>query len=236
MVLKLKNKHDEHHTSTRTGWLRAAVLGANDGLISTASLIVGVAASSSDTKSILVAGTAGLVAGAMSMAAGEYVSVSSQADSENADLERERLEIELQPDVEIEELAQTFVSRGADLETARAISAQLSAHDALGAHAREELGISELTTAQPLQAAITSAITFAVGASAPLFVAWFWPRDTLIYAVGVATLIFLGVLGAAGAKIGGAPLAKAALRVMFWGVVAMGITAAIGAVFGTTIG
>ena len=232
----MKLPHTEHHTSTRSGWLRAAVLGANDGLISTASLIVGVAAAASDTRSIIVAGMAGLVGGALSMAAGEYVSVSSQADSEGADLERERREIELQPDVEIEELAQTFVSRGANLETARAMSAQLSAHDALAAHAREELGISDLTVAQPLQAAVTSAITFSVGAGAPLMVALFWPRETLIFAVGFATLIFLAVLGAAGAKIGGAPLLPATIRVMFWGVVAMGVTAGIGAIFGTAIG
>jgi vacuolar iron transporter family protein len=226
----------EHHTSTRTGWLRATVLGANDGLISTASLIVGVAAAASDTRSIIVAGLAGLVGGAMSMAAGEYVSVSSQADSEKADLEREAREIEAQPEFEIEELAQTFVSRGAEIETARAISRQLSEHDALGAHAREELGISELSTARPLEAALTSAVMFSIGAAAPLMVAVFWPRETLIYAVSVATLIFLGVLGAAGAKIGGAPLLRATIRVMFWGAVAMGITAAIGAVFGTAIG
>jgi vacuolar iron transporter family protein len=226
----------EHHTATRTGWLRAAVLGANDGLISTASLIVGVAAAASDTRSIIVAGLAGLVAGSMSMAAGEYVSVSSQADSENADLERERREIEMNPEFEIEELALTYIARGAEVETARAMARQLSAKDALGAHAREELGISELTVAQPLQAAITSAITFSIGAAAPLLVAVFWPRETLIYAVGFATLIFLGTLGAAGAKIGGAPLMRATLRVMFWGVVAMAITAAIGAIFGTTIG
>ena len=225
----------EHHTATRTGWLRAAVLGANDGLISTASLIVGVAAAASDTRSIIIAGLAGLVAGSMSMAAGEYVSVSSQADSENADLERERREIELQPDIEIEELAQTFVSRGAELQTARAMAAQLSAKDALGAHAREELGISDLTTAQPLQAAFTSAITFCVGAAAPLLVAAFWPPETLIFAVSFATLIFLGVLGAAGAKIGGAPLLRPTLRVMFWGAVALGVTAAIGAFFGTVL-
>jgi vacuolar iron transporter family protein len=232
----MKHTQIEHHTATRNGWLRAAVLGANDGLISTASLIVGVAASASDTRSIIVAGLAGLVAGSMSMAAGEYVSVSSQADSENADLERERREIELQPEFEIEELAQTFVSRGVKLETARAVSRQLSAHDALGAHAREELGITELSAAQPLQAALSSAIMFSIGASAPLVVAYLSPRDILIYAVGFATLVSLGLLGAAGAKAGVAPMLRATRRVMFWGVVAMAITAAIGAIFGTTIG
>jgi vacuolar iron transporter family protein len=226
----------EHHTSKRTGWLRAAVLGANDGLISTASLIVGVAAAQSDQRSILVAGLAGLVAGAMSMAAGEYVSVSSQADSENADLKREMHEISVQPEHEIEELAQTFVSRGAELQTARDMARQLSEKDALGAHAREELGITELTAAAPLQAAITSAITFSIGAAAPLLVALIWPLETVIYAVGVATLIFLGILGAVGAKIGGAPLVRPAFRVMFWGAVAMAITAAIGSFFGTSIG
>ncbi len=232
----MKKMNLEHHTATRNGWLRAAVLGANDGLISTASLIVGVAASASDTRSIIVAGLAGLVAGSMSMAAGEYVSVSSQADSENADLERERREIETQPEFEIEELAQTFMSRGAELETARAISRQLSAHDALGAHAREELGITELTTAQPLQAALSSAIMFSIGASAPLLVAYLSPRETLIFTVGIATVISLGILGASGAKAGGAPMLRATVRVMFWGVVAMAITAAIGVIFGTTIG
>lgn len=228
--------HVEHHTSSRTGWLRAAVLGANDGLISTASLIVGVAASASDTRAILVAGTAGLVAGALSMAAGEYVSVSSQADSENADLAREKRELEVQPEFEMEELAQTFVARGATLETARAMSAQLSAHDALGAHAREELGIHEHSIAQPLQAAITSALTFAIGAGLPLLVAFLTQRDILIPAVTVTTLIFLAALGATGAKLGGAPLMRATIRVLFWGAVALGVTAAIGAIFGTTIG
>jgi vacuolar iron transporter family protein len=228
--------HIEHHTSSRTGWLRAAVLGANDGLISTASLIVGVAASASDTRGVLVAGTAGLVAGALSMAAGEYVSVSSQADSENADLAREKRELEVQPEFEMEELAQTFVARGATVETARAMSAQLSAHDALGAHAREELGIHEHSIAQPLQAAITSAITFAVGAGLPLLVAFLTPRDVLIPAVSVATLLFLAILGATGAQLGGAPLMRATIRVLFWGAVALGVTAAIGAIFGTTIG
>jgi vacuolar iron transporter family protein len=228
--------HTEHHTSSRTGWLRAAVLGANDGLISTASLIVGVAASASDTRGVLVAGTAGLVAGALSMAAGEYVSVSSQADSENADLAREKRELEVQPEFEMEELAQTFVARGATVETARAISAQLSAHDALGAHAREELGIHEHSIAQPLQAAITSAITFAIGAGLPLLVAFLTPRDVLIPAVSVATLLFLAILGATGARLGGAPLMRATIRVLFWGAVALGVTAAIGAVFGTAIG
>lgn len=228
--------HAEHHTSSRTGWLRAAVLGANDGLISTASLIVGVAASASDTRGVLVAGTAGLVAGALSMAAGEYVSVSSQADSETADLAREKRELEVQPEFEMEELAQTFVARGATLETARAISAQLSAHDALGAHAREELGIHEHSIAQPFQAAITSALTFAIGAGLPLLVAFLTPRETLIPAVSVATLVFLAVLGATGARLGGAPLMRATIRVLFWGAVALGVTAAIGAIFGTTIG
>jgi vacuolar iron transporter family protein len=228
--------HTEHHTSSRTGWLRAAVLGANDGLISTASLIVGVAASASDTRGVLVAGTAGLVAGALSMAAGEYVSVSSQADSENADLAREKRELEIQPEFEMEELAQTFVARGATLDTARAMAAQLSEHDALGAHAREELGIHEHSIAQPLQAAITSAITFAIGAGLPLLVAFVSPRDTLIHTVAIATLLFLAVLGATGARLGGAPLLRATVRVLFWGAVALGVTAAIGAIFGTTIG
>jgi vacuolar iron transporter family protein len=228
--------HTEHHTSSRTGWLRAAVLGANDGLISTASLIVGVAASASDTRGVLVAGTAGLVAGALSMAAGEYVSVSSQSDSENADLARERRELEIQPEFEMEELAQTFVARGATLDTARAMAAQLSEHDALGAHAREELGIHEHSIAQPLQAAITSAITFAIGAGLPLLVAFVSPRDTLIHTVAIATLLFLAILGATGARLGGAPLLRATIRVLFWGAVALGVTAAIGAVFGTAIG
>jgi VIT1/CCC1 family predicted Fe2+/Mn2+ transporter len=232
----MRTVHTEHHTSSRSGWLRAAVLGANDGLISTASLIVGVAASASDTRGILVAGTAGLVAGALSMAAGEYVSVSSQADSESADLARERRELEIQPEFEMEELAQTFVKRGATLATARAMSAELSAHDALGAHAREELGIHEHSIAQPLQAAMTSAITFAIGAGLPLLIAFLTPKAMLVPAVSAATLVFLAVLGATGARLGGAPLLRATIRVLFWGAVALGVTAAIGAIFGTAIG
>ena len=183
--------------------MRAAVLGANDGLVSTASLIVGVAAADAGTAEILVAGTAGLVAGAMSMAAGEYVSVSSQSDTEKADLDRERVELAEEPEQELRELALLYEAKGLQRETAWEVARQVTAHDALGAHAREELGISDLTAARPLQAAMTSALTFAIGAGLPLLAAWLSPRDLLLYTVPVLTLIFLAVLGALGAQAGG---------------------------------
>ena len=225
----------EKHGSHRSGWLRAAVLGANDGLVSTASLIVGIASSAAATNEILLAGTAGLVAGAMSMAAGEYVSVSSQSDTESADLEKESRELVEQPDFELQELAGFFENRGVTAQTAREVAEQLTAHDALGAHAREELGISEITTARPLQAAMTSAATFAVGAALPLAVLLLSPEGALMYAVIASTLIFLAALGALGAKAGGAGMTKATIRVTFWGAVAMAATAAIGALFGAVV-
>jgi VIT1/CCC1 family predicted Fe2+/Mn2+ transporter len=227
--------HAENHLVSRIGWLRAAVLGANDGIVSTASLIVGVASASAGTSEVLVAGVAGLVAGAMSMAAGEYVSVSSQSDTENADLERERVELETQPEFEREELAQIYVKRGLTDELARQVAVQLMAKDALGAHARDELGISETTTARPVQAAITSAATFAVGASMPLAMVLVTPTASLVWVVSAASLLFLALLGAVGAKAGGANVAKATMRVTFWGAFAMALTAGIGALVGTAV-
>ena len=228
--------HPESHLVSRIGWLRAAVLGANDGIVSTASLIVGVAASAAATSEVLVAGTAGLVAGAMSMAAGEYVSVSSQADTERADLARERAELASQPDLETEELAQIYVERGLSPDLAAQVAAQLMEKDALGAHARDELGISEVTTARPIQAALTSAATFAVGASLPLALVLLLPPGRLVLGVSLASLLFLALLGAVGARAGGAPVLRAMLRVTFWGALAMALTAAIGALFGTVVG
>lgn len=227
--------HPENHLVERIGWLRAAVLGANDGIVSTASLIVGVAAAAASTSDVLVAGVAGLVAGAMSMAAGEYVSVSSQSDTEQADLARERSELASQPDFEREELAQIYVERGLDQALARQVADQLMARDALGAHARDELGMSEVTAARPIQAAFTSAATFAAGAALPLLAAVLMPRSMLIAGVSVASLVFLALLGAIGARAGGARIGKAMARVTFWGAVAMALTAGIGAIFGTVV-
>ena len=225
--------HSENHLVKRIGWLRAAVLGANDGIVSTASLIVGVAAAASSTSAVLVAGTAGLVAGAMSMAAGEYVSVSSQSDTEQADLARERAELASQPDFEREELAQIYVQRGLDPNLAYQVADQLMAKDALGTHARDELGMSEVTAARPIQAAFTSAATFAAGAALPLLAALLLPRSILVVGVSAASLLFLALLGAIGARAGGATVGKAMLRVTFWGAIAMALTAGIGALFGT---
>ena len=227
--------HTERHLVTRIGWLRAAVLGANDGIVSTASLILGVAAASAAASDVLVAGTAGLVAGAMSMAAGEYVSVSSQSDTETADLTRERAELASQPAFEREELAQIYVARGVDTELARRVADQLMAKDALGAHAREELGLSEATTARPIQAALTSAASFAVGAAMPLAMVMVTPSARLIPVVTIASLLFLALLGAVGARAGGASVARATLRVTFWGAIAMAATAGIGALVGTAV-
>ena len=227
--------HPESHLVSRIGWLRAAVLGANDGIVSTASLIVGVAAASAAASDVLIAGVAGLVAGAMSMAAGEYVSVSSQSDTEQADLTRERAELATQPEFEREELAQIYVERGVDPALARQVAAQLMAKDALGAHARDELGISEITTARPVQAALTSAATFAVGAAMPLTMVLLMPRPILVAGVSIASLAFLALLGAIGAQAGGANVGRATLRVTFWGALAMALTAGIGAVFGTVV-
>ncbi|KMO36515.1 VIT1/CCC1 transporter family protein [Methylobacterium aquaticum] len=227
--------HVEQHLIDRVGWLRAAVLGANDGLVSTASLIVGVAASAAGTSEVLVAGCAGLVAGAMSMAAGEYVSVSSQADTEKADLARERRELADDPAGEKEELARIYVDRGLDRTLALQVAEQLMAKDALGAHARDELGISDFTTARPVQAALTSAATFSAGAALPLVVALVSPADLAVYTVSAASLVFLAVLGALGAQAGGAAVPKATARVAFWGALAMAVTAGIGSLVGKAV-
>ncbi|GIK47532.1 MAG: membrane protein [Alphaproteobacteria bacterium] len=220
---------------SRIGWLRAAVLGANDGIVSTASLVIGVAAASAGKGEILIAGVAGLVAGAMSMAAGEYVSVSSQSDAERADIARETRELEDQPEFEVEELANIYVGRGLTPELARQVAEQLMAKDALAAHARDELGISEITTARPVQAALASAATFSVGAALPLAVVLASPPQNLIVAVAAASLVFLAALGAAGAQAGGASPLRPVLRVVFWGALAMAVTAAIGSALGVAL-
>ncbi len=227
--------HPENHRVDRIGWLRAAVLGANDGIISTASLIVGVAAAATKPSEVLVAAVAGLVAGAMAMAAGEYVSVSSQADTENADLDRERTELSTNVQFEREELAQIYVKRGVELDLARKVADQLMAKDALAAHAHDELGISQITTARPVQAALTSAVTFAVGAAMPLLMVLIAPTDKLVVIVTVASLGFLALLGAIGARAGGADPIKGMARVTFWGAIAMAATAGIGRLFGTVV-
>ena len=220
--------HKEKHRTQHIGWLRAAVLGANDGIVSTASLIVGVAAAQVAKNDVLIAGVAGLVAGAMSMAAGEYVSVSSQADTENADLERERRELE-------DELTSIYIKRGLDEKLAKQVADQLMAHDALGAHARDELGISEVLTARPVQAAFSSAATFALGAAMPLLSVLIFPASTLIWAVSLISLLCLALLGVFSAQIGGSSLLMAASRVTFWGALAMAITAGVGALFGVAV-
>ena len=225
-------RHLERHRTDRIGWLRAAVLGANDGIVSTASLVLGVAAAGASSKSILVAGVAGLVAGAMSMAAGEYVSVSSQADTERADLNRERQELATAPESEHKELAGIYVQRGLDAGLAAEVATQLMAHDALGAHMRDELGISETMTARPIQAGLASAATFAVGAAMPLLVALLAPASATLWAVSVTSLLFLTILGSLAARAGGASVLKAAARVTFWGALAMALTAGVGALFG----
>jgi len=227
--------HPESHLVARIGWLRAAVLGANDGIVSTASLIVGVAAAAATRNDVLIAGIAGLVAGAMSMAAGEYVSVSSQSDTEQADLARERKELSENIGFEREELADIYVKRGVDPSLARQVAEQLMAKDALMAHARDELGISEITTARPVQAALTSAATFAVGAALPLLMVLIAPASMLVPIVSAASLVFLALLGAVGAKAGGANVLRATARVTFWGALAMALTAGIGALFGTVV-
>ena len=227
--------HVENHQVSRIGWLRAAVLGANDGIVSTASLIVGVASAAAPASQVLVAGIAGLVAGAMSMAAGEYVSVSSQSDTENADLARERQELATQPEFEREELAQIYVKRGLETDLARQVADQLMAKDALAAHAHDELGISEMTTARPIQAALTSAATFSVGAAMPLLMVLVSPASMLVLAVSIASLLFLALLGAIGARAGGANIPRATLRVTFWGAFAMALTAGIGALVGNAV-
>jgi VIT1/CCC1 family predicted Fe2+/Mn2+ transporter len=225
-------KHIERHVIQRMGWLRAAVLGANDGIVSTASLIIGVSASGADRSAILIAGTAGLVAGAMSMAAGEYVSVSSQADTERADLARERRELETDLPAERRELASIYQQRGLDAELAAKVAEQLMASDALGAHARDELGISEMHAARPIQAAMASAATFAVGAAMPLLTVLIAPAAHTVAVVTVVSLLALSVLGAVAARAGGAPVVRATARVTFWGALAMALTAGAGAWFG----
>lgn len=224
--------HSEKHRIDHVGWLRAAVLGANDGIVSTASLIVGVAAAAARPADILIAGAAGLVAGAMSMAAGEYVSVSSQSDTEQADIARERLELQEDPEFEREELTDIYVKRGIDQELARQVAGQLMAHDALGAHVRDELGISKFSTARPMQAALVSAGTFSIGAALPLLTVIVSPAGAVIPLVSLASLGFLALLGAVGAKAGGATVMKATARVTFWGALAMALTAGIGAALG----
>ncbi|HVH25236.1 MAG TPA: VIT family protein [Vicinamibacterales bacterium] len=225
-------RHRELHRATRVGWLRAAVLGANDGLISTSSIVVGVAAAQAAREPVLLATLAGLVAGALSMAAGEYVSVSSQADTERADLDRERRELASTPDLEREELADIYVGRGLTRDLAGQVADQLMAHDALGAHARDELGMSEITRARPLQAALASAGAFALGAALPLLLVVLVPLGVLSAAVAGSSLLLLTVLGGAAARLGGAPMLKGATRVAFWGVVAMISTALVGRFFG----
>ncbi|HEX8943779.1 MAG TPA: VIT family protein [Gemmatimonadaceae bacterium] len=227
--------HPEQHRTQRIGWLRAAVLGANDGIVSTASLIVGVAAAETNRSNVLVAGVAGLVAGAMSMAAGEYVSVSSQADTENADLTRERGELSANPDYELAELQGIYVQRGLDAALARQVAEQLTAHDALGTHARDELGISEIHIARPVQAALASAATFAVGAALPLITAAVVPIGNAIVIVSATSLVFLAALGGLAAQAGGAGVTRGIIRVTFWGALAMALTAGIGRIFGATV-
>jgi vacuolar iron transporter family protein len=231
----MRRTHLEAHLMHRIGWLRAAVLGANDGIVSTASLIVGVAAAAESREAILLAGTAGLVAGAMSMAAGEYISVSSQADTETADLARERKELATQPEFELRELAGIYEARGLSEDLAAAVARELTEHDALGSHARDELGINEVATARPVQAALTSAATFAVGAALPLVSILVAPGGAAIPTVAVAALLCLAALGMIGARAGGADPWRGALRVTFWGALAMAATAAIGTLFGVAV-
>jgi len=227
--------HRELHRTDRIGWLRAAVLGANDGIVSTASLIIGVAAANADHGAVIVAGTAGLVAGAMSMAAGEYVSVHSQSDTENADLERERRELAADPEHELKELAGIYVARGLEPGLAQEVARQLTEHDAVGAHARDELGISETLSARPIQAAVFSAVSFALGALLPLGVAAVLNMSNMIPLVAASSLAFLALLGGVAARAGGASIAVGAVRVLFWGAIAMGATALVGKLFGTVV-
>jgi VIT1/CCC1 family predicted Fe2+/Mn2+ transporter len=229
-------RHKERHHTGQLGWLRAAVLGANDGILSTASLVLGVAAAHGTRSNVLVAGVAGLVAGAMSMAAGEYVSVHSQADTESADLERERAELKADDEGEHKELTAIYVGRGLDPSLAKQVADQLMAHDAIGAHSRDELGISETLRARPIQAALASAGSFAVGAAMPLVTTTVAPVASLSILVSGTSLLFLALLGALAARAGGAGVASGAIRVAFWGALAMGVTAGVGAVFGTVVG
>jgi VIT1/CCC1 family predicted Fe2+/Mn2+ transporter len=227
--------HIERHFSQRIGWMRAAVLGANDGIVSTASLVVGVAAAESTRANIMIAGVAGLVAGAMSMAAGEYVSVSSQSDTEKADVARERGELETNPDYELQELRGIYVDRGLEPELALRVAEQLTAHDALQAHARDELGLTAVHSARPVQAALASAATFAVGAALPLVTAALVPAGRILVAVSASSLVFLALMGGLAAGVGGAGRVRGALRVAFWGAAAMALTAFIGRLFGGAV-
>lgn len=233
--MKFMHRHRELHRNDRIGWLRAAVLGANDGIVSTASLLIGVAAASASHGTLLVTGMAGLVAGAMSMATGEYVSVHSQADTEQADLARERAELASDHQAELNELAHIYQNRGVNPELARQVAVQLMAHDALGAHARDELGISEALAANPLQAALASAASFVVGAALPLAVTFIAPTHSVVPWIAGMSLVFLGGLGAVAARAGGAKVVPGAWRVTLWGALAMGLTAAVGSVFGTVV-
>ena len=229
-------RHREYHRSERIGWLRAAVLGANDGIVSTASLIIGVAATEGGRSAIFIAGLAGLVAGAMSMAAGEYVSVHSQADTEKADIEKETKELAADPEGELMELAGIYIRRGLDPKLAREVALKMTKHDALAAHVRDELGIIEETKARPVQAAFSSAISFAVGAVLPLLLAMLVPVGYIIPVVGAGSLVSLAILGAVAARAGGANIYVGAMRVFFWGAMAMIATAVVGKLFGTTVG
>ena len=231
----MRRRHQESHLVSRIGWLRAAVLGANDGIISTASIILGVASAASSKSDVMISGIAALVAGAMSMAAGEYVSVSSQSDTENADLEREKRELSEDPVFEKEELAQIYVGRGVAPGLARQVAEQLMAKDALAAHARDELGISALTVARPIQAALASAASFSVGAAGPLLLTLLSPANWLLPVVAVGSLALLALLGLIGAKTGGAEIFRPIVRVVFWGALAMAVTAAIGAIVGRAV-
>lgn len=233
--MKFMHRHTESHRSDRIGWLRAAVLGANDGIVSTASLLIGVAAANASHASLLVTGMAGLMAGAMSMAAGEYISVHSQADTEQADLARERTELKNAPQAEHAELAMIYVNRGVSPELAHQVADQLMAHDALGAHARDELGISEAFSANPLQAAMASASSFVVGAALPLAVTFVAPAHNVVPWISVTSLLFLATLGAIAARAGGAKVMIGAWRVTFWGALAMGVTALVGRLFGAVV-
>lgn len=231
----MPHKHFERHRSDRIGWLRASVLGANDGIVSTASLILGVAAADASYQSILIAGVAGLVAGSMSMAAGEYVSVHSQADTEKADLEKERLELINDAESELKELTAIYVHRGLDVTLAKQVAIQLTAHDALGTHARDELGISTTLSANPIQAALSSAASFAVGAILPLAVVMLVPSNMLTLSLTISTLVFLALLGGVAAKTGGAKIVTGAWRVCFWGALAMLLTYFVGSLFGVSV-
>ncbi len=235
-MAKLAKPHHEGHRTEHIGWMRASVLGANDGLISTSSLLIGMAAAHATPQVILVTGIAGLTAGALSMAAGEYVSVSSQADTEAADMAKERHELEHAPEAELLELTHIYIQRGLDKALAHQVAEQLTAHDALGTHLRDELGISETLSARPVQAALTSAAAFSVGALPPILLAWLWRGSSLSIAIILVTLLLLMVLGALAGRLGGASMARGAARVVFWGAVAMAATGLIGRLFGVATG